>query len=275
MEACNNTDVPFDLYHRTFLAHDHVMLDCSTIAAHDVAGLDLLPLQFRLDRRALQQGPHLLDLRALSLEQRMVLLDRACDWQREHGRSYFAALIAADAPERVHLHLKAQMQVQRPGDTAVWLRLHDPRAFRHFAWLLDGPQLRRLMGPIHTWSWHDPLTGQWFARHRPEENGELAMRWSAAQWQQLDRFGVLNMCLREWVWEGGVVSDEVVHGLCEGIAQAEDAGLEDAADLGLFARQRMRDYRGFLAQPQLLARLERMADQRISYVMACRLEEAA
>lgn len=61
----------------------------------------------------------------------------------------------------------------------------------------------------------------------------------------------------------------------EGVLEARDAGLEDARDLSLYARQRLQHGPGFRHRPEVASRLARLRGDGMSYAMATRLEAGA
>lgn len=262
---------PVDMGHRTFLAQTHAIIDPTQVAAAQFADLPVQPLEPAELQGCLRQPPLLVALEALPWEQRLVLLDRADAHLRERGRPLFCALLACEDAPRLHGHLQHLMGLWRPGRGRVWFRVHDPRVFRHLRWLLTPAQMAHVMGPVHAWTWHEPLGGTWRTHARPEERAPFGLLMQPDQFQGLEQLGVLNGCLRDLTQDAPGTGSTQVRTLMAGVLEARGTGIVHATDLRLYACQRLQHGAGFHRQPAVRQRLLRV-EQGMSYAMACRLD---
>jgi hypothetical protein len=167
------------------------------------------------------------------------------------------------------------MGLWRPGKGRVWFRVHDPRVFRHLRWLLTPAQMAEVMGPVHAWTWHEPLGGTWRTHHRPDAHAPFGLLLQPDQWLGLEQLGVINACLRDLVVDPATAGSGALRALMEGVLEARDAGLDDVRDLSLYARQRLHHGPGFRHRRDVASRLARLRGDGMSYSMATRLEAGA
>ncbi len=275
MDLDTHVNAPIDMGHRSFLAQTHAIIDPTQVSAACFADLPAEPLEPSELKGCLRQPPLLVALDTLSWERRLDVLDRAERHLRERGRPLFGTLLACDDASGLRGHLRHLMGLWRPGKGRVWFRVHDPRVFRHLRWLLTPAQMAEVMGPVHAWTWHEPLGGTWRTHHRPDAHAPFGLLLQPDQWQGLEQMGVINACLRDLVDAPATAASSPLRALMEGVLEARDAGLEDVRDLSLYARQRLQHGPGFRHRPDVAARLARLRGEGMSYAMASRLESGA
>lgn len=275
MDLDTHVNAPIDMGHRSFLAQTHAIIDPTQVAAACFADLPAEPLEPAELKGCLRQPPLLVALDTLSWERRLDVLDRAERHLRERGRPLFCTLLACNDASGLRGHLRHLMGLWRPGKGRVWFRVHDPRVFRHLRWLLTPAQMAEVMGPVHAWTWHEPLGGTWRTHHRPDAHAPFGLLLQPDQWQGLEQMGVINACLRDLVNDPATGGRSTLRALMEGVLEARDAGLEDVRDLSLYARQRLQHGPGFRHRPDVAARLARLRGEGMSYAMASRLESGA
>lgn len=263
---------PVEMWHRTFLAQTHGIIDPLQVAAAQFADLPVEPLSPPLLGGRLRQPPLLVPLHTLPRNERLALLER-CDAQlRERGRPLFCTLLESDAPERVRNHLMNRMAPLQPRVGRVLFRVHDVRVFRHLRWLLAPAQMARLMGPIAAWTWHEPLGSTWRTHLRPVVEGPIGPVINADQWAMLAQFACINGCLRDLAEDGAGHASALLPALLQAIREADRGGLHALDDLQWYACQRVRGSGDAAEQAAVSRRLERVHQQGMSYRMACQLE---
>lgn len=145
--------------------------------------------------------PRLVDLQALSDEQRAWILVKLDHSVARREQPVVSMLLASEAPaHEVVSHLKHQQAI-RQGPSQAWLRLHDPYVFIQLARVLSDRALRELFGPVQRWTiwladdWHQctpqPRTG-----HEAEQ-GSLPL---ARPWNAMLRIAAVNRCLLAKGW---------------------------------------------------------------------------
>ncbi|MCF7752237.1 DUF4123 domain-containing protein [Bacillus subtilis subsp. subtilis] len=271
MDLDSPVTAPIDMGHRTFLAQTHAIIDPIQVAAAQFADLPVQALEPAELKGCLRQPPLLVTLEALPWERRLALLDRADAHLQERGRPLFCTLLACEDPTRLRGHLQHLMGLWRPGNGRAWFRVHDPRVFRHLRWLLTPAQMAHVMGPVHAWTWHEPLGGTWRTHERPATRAPFGFLLRPDQFQSLDQLGVLNGCLRDLVQDAPGTGSTQLRTLMDGVLEARGVGIADAVDLRLYACQRLRHGAGFHHQPTVHQRLQHVG-QGMSYAMACRLD---
>ena len=199
MDLDTHVNAPIDTGHRTFLAQTHAIIDPTQVAAACFADLSCEPLEPVELSGYLRQPPLLVALDAMSRDRRLEVLDRAELHLRERGRPLFCTLLACNEAAHLRGHLRHLMGLWRPGKGRVWFRVHDPRVFRHLRWLLTPAQMAEVMGPVHAWTWHEPLGGTWRTHHRPDAHAPFGLLLQPDQWLGLEQLGVINACLRDLV----------------------------------------------------------------------------
>ncbi|WP_411852535.1 hypothetical protein ACLB90_08700 [Stenotrophomonas sp. LGBM10] len=260
---------PIELWHRVFLAQTHALLDPRDVAPARFADLPTQVLQPEGLAGRVRHPPRLVTLEALAWDRRLQLLDQADAHLREYGRPLFCALLACDDAPAARSHLQRVMRLVQPGVGPGWLRLHDPGVFRHLRWLLTPAQMACVMGPVVTWLWHEPVSGTWRAHARPAVVPSQGLHLQPAQMRDLAQIGVLNRCLRDLAQAGEGTGEGGVRALLDGIHEARAVGLDDPADLRLYACQRLRHGSGFQQRPDVRQRLAHFRSRGMSYVMAC------
>lgn len=261
-----------EMWHRPFLAQTHGIIDPMQVAAAQFADLPVEPLNPPLLGRRLHNPPLLVSLHALPRQRRLELLARADAQLRDRGRPLFCTLLESDAPERVRSHLLSRMAPLQPRTGRVLFRVHDPRVFRHLRWLLDPWQMAHLIGPITSWSWHEPLSNTWRTHLRPSIVAPPEPLIRPDQWSLLAQFACINGCLRELAERGAGHASTLLPALLADIAEGQAMGLRESADLGCYALHRLDQGEAFAQEPTARRRLERVQQQGMSYRMACQLE---
>lgn len=273
MDLDSSAAPPVEMWHRTFLAQTHGIIDPTQVAAAQFADLPVEPLDPPLLARRLHQPPLLVALHALPRHDRLALLER-CDAQlRDRGRPLFCTLFESDAPDRVRNHLMRQMAPLQPRIGRVLLRVHDSRVFRHLRWVLDLSQMAQLMGPISAWTWHEPLGNTWRTHLRPAVEVAPGPPLRRDQWGTLANIACINGCLRDLAEAQAGHASALLPALLECIDEARAVGLHESADLGLYALHRLDHGEGFARQEALRVRLKRVQQKGMSYRMACQLEQ--
>lgn len=216
--------------HREFLVCDYALLNPMQLEKArwaDLPSVELKPSGLDMPVGAL---PLLVELKALSEDQRIALLDRNTDWQRFSKLPLFGALLGSNRDVGVvQGHLCAQMVLNR--ERKYWLRLHDPRVFGGLERVLTATQLRRLFGPINTWTWFEPFRAEWRLCRKPvQAQHHEPFRLDTAQWNALKRLPLLNRCLRRLSRGDGAAESYPV------VAPRIDFHLRSAAELGLSDR---------------------------------------
>lgn len=260
------------LGHRFLIARDLALINPLQVEAGSWSDLPTVPLVPAQVQGRQQLMPRLLDLRRLTDAMRIELLERSLRQQRISRHPYFSALLNSKAGAReVCMHLARQLVVTTPGQSRALLRFYDPRVFEHLRWLLTGPQLDVLLGPIETWSWHE-LDGQWRTHQRAEDPSSQRLRLHPGQWDTLARLDLLNKTLRAIErHDPALMCDETVPERADallGIAY-RDHGLVEPDDRCLFAVQATVFDPAIHRHPELAKRLVRSRDGTSSYVAAC------
>lgn len=196
--------------HRLFLQHDFALINPLQLDAAQWSGLPTEPLVPDTIESQAQLMPRLLRLRDLAQREKIALLDQSEAWQAAYDLPMLPILIQSGASAAaMSAHLKKQMLARHPAGHWFWIRLHDPRVFRHLRWLLDPAQMARLLGPAFQWSWFDPSTSRWYTDPRPDVDSASASRLDSRQWDCVFRMEVLNRALK---WLGhehpSVIFDE-------------------------------------------------------------------
>lgn len=263
---------PVDMGHRAFLAQTHGIVDPTQVAAAQFADLPVEPLNPPLLGRRLHNPPLLVPLHALPWQARLELLERADAQLHERGRPLFCTLLESDAPERVRNHLMNWMAPLRPRTGRVLFRVHDARVFRHLRWMLAPSQMAQLMGPISSWTWHEPLGNTWRTQQRPATEGSPGPLIHPDQWDDLAQVACINGCLRDLAEAGAGHASSLLPALRQAIREAHCAGLHELDDLQWYACQRLCGGGGAADQAVVSLRLKRVHQQGMSYRMACQLE---
>lgn len=247
-------------WHRTMREHDFALINTLQVEPEARADLDGLSLAPARHSHQAELFPLLIELRALGEAQRIALLDRMSAWQASRGTPYFGALLAcADAAHVLARHLVKRADVVLPDGTKDVLRLHDPRLFRHLAWVFRPEQHAALLANIRCWTWPEP-GGTW----RSMRHSEASPAWRTArlriddvQWAQLRRLGDLRIVLANLQASGAMT---MPHGTLAprvdaALAQAETLPNATAQDRQLFAEHRVRFGEQLPRHPQFHARM--------------------
>lgn len=256
------------LDHRTFLAQDYALINPMQTALDQRSDLDVAALvPAGMDRHA-RLMPLLASLRDLPEHRRLELLERSDRWARNYDMPLFTALLASKAdPNAVKAHLLRNMTLRRGKAGAVWLRLHDPRVLRHLRWILSPQQMACLMGPIASWTWYDPLAGEWHVHECPERDGRWSVSPTPDQWKALEMLEGLNRCLRDVAESAGSPpDDDVARELLHGLHEARAVGLADEEDACFYAKQRLEFGPGCRQREEVRQCLENMRTCGTSYV---------
>ncbi|WP_295522078.1 hypothetical protein [uncultured Stenotrophomonas sp.] len=270
MDLDSAASLPVEMWHRPFLAQTHGIIDPLQVAAAQFSDLPVEPLNPPLLGRCLYAPPL---LHTLSREDRLALLERCNAQQRDRGRPLFCTLLESDAPGRLGLHLMNQMAPLQPSVGRVLFRVHDPRVFRLLRWLLDASQMAQLLGPISSWTWHEPLGNTWRTQHRPVVEAPPGRPIRADQWPILAQCSCINGCLRDLCEQGAGHASAQLPALLAGLDEGGAVGLRNAADLQCYALQRLENGEDFAQQVVVKRRFERVQQQGMSYRMACQLEQ--
>lgn len=260
------------LDHRFLLTQDFALINPLQVDSGLWSDLPTVPLVHAAIDSARPLLPHLLELRSLGYAQRVELLERSGRHGHGSRHPYFSALLRSGTGAReLAAELSRKLLVTAPDRSRALLRFFDPRVFRHLRWLLDEAQLGSLLGSVEAWSWCDG-SGQWQTQHRGGHSPLPSLRLHAAQWDTLERFGLLNECLRHIArMAPGLEMDD-------GLACRTDAflasayrqhGFADAMDRCLFAAQAIVYHPRIHGHPQLAKRLASARTGITSYATAC------
>ncbi|MCD7100423.1 DUF4123 domain-containing protein [Stenotrophomonas sp. MMGLT7] len=268
------------LGHREFLVQDYAIVNSMQVLPNHYADLDtvcLLPRGWDRHRRMM---PLLVELKKFPERRRLELLERADRWSLENDMPFFSALLVCSTNvSLLASHLRRQMVLSRPGAQRAWLRFHDPRVFRHLRWLLTPAQMTVLLGPVQCWTWFETLECRWHSQPSPEtelQPSSISLNPTSAQWAALDQFDALNLCLRDIMDESDIPpTDEMALKLADALVEAASIGLQDIADKGLYARQRLVNGTNADFQEATRRRLSMVNAEGMSYVAACRMEGAS
>ncbi len=259
-----------DLDHRRFLAQDFAILNPMQVVSDQRNALDCTPLVPKGFERHARMMPLLVELRALPDAERLMLLERADQWRMHHDMPFFSALLQTDvAVSRLKTHLIDRMIVRGNAGQPAWLRLHDPRVFRHLRWLLTEEQLAWLMGPVRAWTWYEPHGDDWHAQERKMQPQKQRIPLAPVQRDALAQFEALNGLLRDFADEGEAADDIIARQLLAGLLAAREQGLLQATDAKLYARQQFAHGPDIARLPSIVARLRQARDRQFSYVAAC------
>lgn len=180
-------DVP---WHRTLLEHDFALIEPIRVEASARADLGGWPVVPKGREESADNCPLLVELRILSNEERIALLERITAWPATRGVPYFSALIdCPDAVETLQHHLANRSSVRHSDGHTVWLRYHDPRVFPYLSWMLHPDQLGTLLASIRRWTWPG-ADGRWHSLiHEGASAGKRAggLRIDADQWPDIGR----------------------------------------------------------------------------------------
>lgn len=274
MESFRQANDVSALWHRPLLEQDYALINPLQVDSVLWADLPLLPLVPKASKAHADLMPRLLNLKEVSEQARLQLLDRVSAQERYNRRApYFSALFMTSlSSDLVAARLSDRLIVRGPAKSIALLRYYDPRVFRHLRWLLDEKQMNLLLLGIDSWTWCDE-DGCW-QQFRPGGKAPNAgLHLSAEQWGGLQRLGLLNQCLRK-------ISDrEPERAGDDAIAKAADAllrksyeqhGLADRDDRCLYAEQGIRFHPEIHRHPELEKRLAHAQASATSYVSACR-----
>ncbi len=215
--------------------------------------------------------PLLLDFSQLSQTELVGLIQRAEDWLKEEGVSWFSALLKSDATaERLQKHLKKCLALPRKDEKHDLLRFYDPRVFRHFDWLLTPVQRDALLGPITRWSWSLDGT-HWQSLQRQSDKPAL-FRITPQQKQELANLGELNACLSEWAKQqpDKQKGSKQIQQAQELLAEAANAQLQSREDCLLYALQALCFHPKIHQHPKMQALLEQQQASSKSYAFICK-----
>jgi hypothetical protein len=198
-------------YAELLARHDYALVDRYPLWAEpwhdDLPLVPLVPEALRGDANIL---PALLDLKSLDATQTSRLAENLREVhaaQQGRERRVISSLLAVSpdtTAQKLQKHLESRFHMWSPQGTFL-LRYYDPRAFIHFARVMDTPLLRAMYGPIRIWT--IPFQNKWIALPAPEA-GPTRLFWGvkAEQREKLDRIGYINMALKElceyrdWIW---------------------------------------------------------------------------
>ncbi len=257
------------LEHRAFLAQAYALINPLQVGAEHYADLDAVRLLPKGMERHAHMMPLVVELKLLSEDRRLALLERAEQWSRTNDMPLFSALLSGGDKTRVLPHLQRHMVVSRRDMGRAWLRYHDPRVFRHLRWLLSAEQMAALMGPLETWTWYDQLQAQWHTHARPPAESVLSrLLLTQEQWADLEHLEALNQCLRELAEDGTEADDAAASAIRDGLRQARQYGLSDSDDIRLFALQYQQHGPQWHRQGSILQCIEKVKGQRGTYVSA-------
>lgn len=246
--------------HRTMLEHDFALISAMQVEPEARADLHGIPVVPERHRSQPHLFPLLVELRALNDRQRVGLLDRMASWQKSRGTPYFSALLACpDSADTLPRHLVKRSDVVLPSGIPDVLRLHDPRLFRHLAWILRPEQHATLLASIRRWTWPEP-DGSW--RSMVHEGAGPALRLQrlridSAQWSQLSHLNDLHIVLANLRQTAPSLTQD------DQLAQRAEAAIADAgrlpkavaADRQLFAEHVIRFGERLQRHPQFQARM--------------------
>lgn len=263
------------LDYERFLVQDYAVINPLQIPPEQYQDLQILRLLPRGLERHARMMPLLVHLSALSNFERMELADRAGRWARRNRMPLFGALLQSDAmPPVVQVHWQRVTVLRRRHPwTRMWVRLHDPRVFRHLCWILEPGQLAALMGPVAAWTWFDPLRTAWHVQNKPQADvsDPRSLELTAEQWSLLEEVEALNLCLRDIGRdpECAGLGEPRPRQLMDYLLQARKAGLQEREDRSLYARQSHRYGPQVHDRPELARRLRQAQTQQVSYFGAC------
>ncbi|MCD7099532.1 DUF4123 domain-containing protein [Stenotrophomonas sp. MMGLT7] len=218
--------------HREFLEFEYALVNPTQLEPEqwrDLPAESLRPRSFSAKPETL---PQVVALNALSLDKRADLLMRSEQWLRGNRAPLFSALLrSGQRQETLVAHFSARQIVATPQGQRFLLRFHDPRVFARLDWLLNGAQIRQLLGPVDAWTWFDGLAGQWRTLHKPAPAKKpMPTMLSGEQWAALHRLPALNLCLKRLWREGRVPQDY------RALAERVDASVREALSLGMADR---------------------------------------
>ena len=184
--------------HRLLKDHDYALVS----AEHLLALPEGIPCQRLTSQNFVNSDsllPSLITLRELSEAQSIGLLE-IMQSQIEQGHApVITGLFKTDnTPEQVKAYFsRHQVCTNLKGETA-WLRLHDPRVWVHLQRVLGDDLFASLIHRIPHWTFF--LCGEWrmweYARVESLPMIYSYLSVDAAQWEDLQRIGLVNRCLR-------------------------------------------------------------------------------
>lgn len=267
------------LWHRPLLSQDYALINPLQVDEALWSDLPVTPLVPKGFGAHAHLMPRLLELRLMSEDARIQLLERVSTQRRNSRFPYFSSLFVTDlSREEVVARLSGRLLVHGAEGSKALLRYYDPQVFRHLRWLLRQEQLNSLLLGIKSWDWTDG-SGQW-QRYRPVgavPRSEL--RLTGEQWGDLQRLGLLSRCLRQVARnEPDKARDDAVAKSANSLLKAayERHGLTDAADRCLYAEQAIRFHPEIHCHPGMVERIARVSNGGVGYVGACSdLDDAA
>jgi hypothetical protein len=178
--------------------HGYALVDRHALRPELWHGLPLVPLVPKSLLGDADIMPALLDLKSLDAPTTTRLTDNLNAAQAGKQKCLLSGLLAVTpdtTAEQLQKHLESRLETSSPIGYFL-LRYYDPRAFVHFAHVLDVPFMRAMYGPISVWT--VPFQNEWIELPAPEK-GPTRTFWgtNADQRRALDRIGYINMALKK------------------------------------------------------------------------------
>lgn len=258
--------------HRQLAAHAFAIINPLQVDRSQWADLPTVVLTPRGLSAKPDTMPVLLELAQLDEAERVAVLTRADSWDKNYDNPYFSLLLKTDVTsKRLAAHLTGQLLTNASDGATTLLRWYDPRVFQHLRWLLADDQLRRLGGPVTTWTCRD-AAHRWDTHEvRAGADTDTRLRLTVKQWAVIGRMGVLNRTVAQLRRN----APEIV--LDDDAFRCIDAYLQHAynthemtgeADARLFAEQGIRNP-NIHRHPEIQRRLASARDRTTTYVGAC------
>ncbi|MAA74490.1 MAG: hypothetical protein CMN28_07275 [Salinisphaeraceae bacterium] len=168
-------------------------------------------------------------------------------------------------PEETAAHLKQQMMARNPLGQRYFLRMHDPRIFRHLPECLTAGQMSRLLGPITAWHYREEPGWSVYQRPgRPARTGGLHLK--PSQFSRLQRIGQINQVQQQLDQMTGQAA--TIEHIDRWLVFAARQGLRAQEDRVAFAVHGLTKHPDFHAHPLFQAVLTRSSEPEFSYRLA-------
>lgn len=225
-----------------------------------------------------ERSPLLIRLPLADLKLTEYLLERAHTEALTVGsaRSVCAFIFSPAPLPRLAKHLSAHLNANMEGFGSIYFRYFDPRVWPHLQRIVPPAQLHGLFGDIDTWlsmDWH----GRLIVSPRPPEPAisELVSpsshpRYSASQWQQIERIETVNLTLQRLQAAGIALPDLELAGQTVAAAATQLELQIDQVAYSVYALALGTTFTGHPQLPQAL-KLAREHDIPLADVIADRL----
>jgi hypothetical protein len=269
--------------------HDYALVDRAAIVRESWhENLPWVPIFSHSLRHDVEKCPLLLPLQSLEKPQLAHLCDNLLVAEKQPKFRLFSSLIKVPPDTKQtslewHLRKILELHIPRPNVFAL-LRYYDARVFPHLYRILKtAPRpniLYALFGPITTWTFL--FQNEWISVERPTvpEGANIPKYWAveAKTWHQIERIGLLNATLRDFI--GEINRPWSVLAEYNAIAEKADRALEiarneyqltDDDDREAFAMQSLMYGRHFYQHPRIQTLLHDAQQNQTSYASASAL----